>query len=305
MPEFDGWQIYYHLNLNAYSIGKLLIPHRWYNNSKITETLILDGGHKLTQEKQLNYFESDNFNNLKSIIESSPDGAEHKTEYNYAFDLFSSANNFLQRYMVGIPLKTTQWLNNKPISQKNLTYSQNWVGHDMFLPHQQQSVTTNTINTANPSVQNDLAYTDYDLKGNLLQYYTNDEVPVTVIYGYNQTLPILKVEGITYQTLMNLLGMGSNITGYNNLDICQKSNVDIDGASEQLLINALNTVWGTLSNYQVTTYTYDPLIGVTSITPPSGIREVYLYDTGGRLKEIRENDATGKLLKEFKYNYKP
>jgi hypothetical protein len=54
----------------------------------------------------------------------------------------------------------------------------------------------------------------------------------------------------------------------------------------------------------VTTYTYDPLIGVRSITPPSGIREVYIYDTANRLKEIRENDATGKLLKEFKYNYK-
>ena len=60
-----------------------------------------------------------------------------------------------------------------------------------------------------------------------------------------------------------------------------------------------------LSNYSITTYTYDPLVGVTSITPPSGIREVYLYDTANRLKEIREDNATGKILKEFKYNYKP
>jgi hypothetical protein len=59
-----------------------------------------------------------------------------------------------------------------------------------------------------------------------------------------------------------------------------------------------------LSGYQITTYTYDPLIGVRSITPPSGIREVYLYDTANRLMEIREGNQTGKLLKEFKYNYK-
>ena len=60
----------------------------------------------------------------------------------------------------------------------------------------------------------------------------------------------------------------------------------------------------------VTTYTYDPLIGVTTITPPSGIREQYLYDTANRLKEIqvRERDNTGnyvvKTIKELKYNYK-
>ncbi|WP_374464396.1 hypothetical protein [Chryseobacterium sp.] len=59
-----------------------------------------------------------------------------------------------------------------------------------------------------------------------------------------------------------------------------------------------------MPNYQITTYTYDPLIGVRSITPPSGIREVYIYDSANRLKEIRENNQTGNLLKEFKYNYK-
>ncbi|BAP31520.1 uncharacterized protein CHSO_2483 [Chryseobacterium sp. StRB126] len=59
-----------------------------------------------------------------------------------------------------------------------------------------------------------------------------------------------------------------------------------------------------LSGYQTTTYSYDPLIGVRSITPPSGIREVYLYDTAGRLKEVREHNNTGKLLKEFNYHYK-
>ncbi|MNY54568.1 hypothetical protein D3C86_1904580 [compost metagenome] len=56
------------------------------------------------------------------------------------------------------------------------------------------------------------------------------------------------------------------------------------------------------ANAQVTTYTYDPLIGVRSITPSSGIREIYKYDSANRLENIR--DINGKLLKEFKYNYK-
>ncbi|EJL68056.1 hypothetical protein [Chryseobacterium populi] len=77
-------------------------------------------------------------------------------------------------------------------------------------------------------------------------------------------------------------------------------------ATETALIAKLNELYINLrlKDYLITTYTYDPLIGITSITPPSGIREVYIYDTAGRLQEIRQDSKTGKLLKEFKYNYK-
>jgi hypothetical protein len=83
-------------------------------------------------------------------------------------------------------------------------------------------------------------------------------------------------------------------------------------ASEQSLISALDVFRNNsaLSNYQISTYTYDPLIGVKSITPPSGIREIYVYDTSNRLKEVKQldKDAAGnpvyKIVKEYKYNYK-
>ncbi|MDQ0478295.1 YD repeat-containing protein, partial [Chryseobacterium sp. MDT2-18] len=42
---------------------------------------------------------------------------------------------------------------------------------------------------------------------------------------------------------------------------------------------------------------------VTSITPPSGIRELYIYDTANRLKEVK--DITGNILKTYEYHYKP
>ncbi|MEJ5052587.1 hypothetical protein WH221_22365 [Chryseobacterium culicis] len=57
-------------------------------------------------------------------------------------------------------------------------------------------------------------------------------------------------------------------------------------------------------------YTYDPLVGITTITPPSGIRELYVYDSANRLKQVqvRERDNAGtyryKVVKEFRYHYK-
>jgi hypothetical protein len=44
-------------------------------------------------------------------------------------------------------------------------------------------------------MENKIKYDQYDAKGNLLQYTTKDGIPVSIIWGYNQTLPIAKVEG--------------------------------------------------------------------------------------------------------------
>ena len=44
------------------------------------------------------------------------------------------------------------------------------------------------------------------------------------------------------------------------------------------------------------------MIGVTSITPPNGIREIYHYDAANRLEKVV--DINGNILKEYKYQYK-
>jgi YD repeat-containing protein len=52
---------------------------------------------------------------------------------------------------------------------------------------------------------------------------------------------------------------------------------------------------------QMTTYTYDPLLGMTSSSDVNNSVERYQYDGLGRLKLVR--DAEGNITKQFQYNY--
>ena len=85
------------------------------------------------------------------------------------------------------------------------------------------------------------------------------------------------------------------------------SNADNDrtvgaAGNEGVLRTALDVLRAALPNAQVTTYTYDPLIGVTSITDPSGYTVYYVYDDFNRLQYIKNKD--GEVIEQYRYNYK-
>ncbi|SDQ40737.1 hypothetical protein SAMN05421664_1488 [Chryseobacterium soldanellicola] len=229
---------------------------------------------------------------------TTPDGVVLKKLYQYAHEKGNQL--MIDKNMVGMPLETntTQTINGatKTLSKTETIYPTSiptTQAGNLVLP-----LSVKSYDIQNNTSSTEVTYDKYDSKGNLQQYTTKDGVSVTIIWGYNNIQPIAKVEGATYDQLVNS-GLISAIVSASDLDAANPAN-------EAALITALDSFRNNsaLSGYQVSTYTYDPLIGVTSITPPSGIREVYLYDTANRLKEIRESNATGKLLKEFKYNYK-
>jgi len=52
----------------------------------------------------------------------------------------------------------------------------------------------------------------------------------------------------------------------------------------------------------VTTYTYIPLVGVSTITDPKGDKITYTYDAFNRLQSVKDKD--GNILTENEYRYK-
>lgn len=283
------WVQGYKKYFNTPTLKKKVITD-YFNNTPVTSTTEY-------------YYNSSNHLNLAIENSITPDNIELSKGYSYAQDLNVNNSTMISKNMVGIPVITEVKENNKTLSKIEIVYptaiptSQ---AGSLILPLSAKSYDISNLSTT-PSTE--VTYDLYDSKGNLQQYTTKDGVSTTIIWGYNNTQPIAKIEGAKLSDIQQ--SFIDSIVNASDTDALAAPNND-----ETSFLSVLNTFKNNLPNYQVNTYTYDPLIGVRSITPPSGIKEVYIYDTANRLKEIKQElkNANGsleyKILKEFKYNYK-
>ncbi|MFN3771750.1 hypothetical protein [Cloacibacterium normanense] len=288
-PFFNVYNLIYKVIFPTYNPGPTSIIKKEYSNGTALIT------------KTENTYASDNNvgkGNILSTITTFPDGTKHNFTYQYAHE---KGNQYLiDKNIVGISLQKTITKNNIGISSVDTKYpttqtEANTKTNGLPLPTSIVSYGVQ-IPGMSSTPNTEIIYDKYDSKGNILQYTTKSGIPLTIIWGYNQTQPIAKIEGAKYDDVKTLQVV---------LDAITSSNADaLDPTKESGLIAALDKLRdeSTLKNFQITTYTYDPLIGVTSITPPSGVREIYKYDTANRLEKVV--DINGNILKEYKYHYK-
>ncbi len=138
-----------------------------------------------------------------------------------------------------------------------------------------------------PSGENTTIIDNYDSFGNIRQYHKKDNVLKTILWGYNSQYPVAEIVGSDYATVSTI------ITNQSLLD---------NPANDTSLRDYLHTLRTSLPNAMVTTYTYIPLIGMTSSTDPKGMTTFYEYDDFQRLKSIK--DQKGNIIKSYDYHYK-
>jgi YD repeat-containing protein len=81
---------------------------------------------------------------------------------------------------------------------------------------------------------------------------------------------------------------------------------DSPNSNEAQVIDALNALrTSTDANLQkamITTYTYNPLIGISTVTDPKGDTQTYHYDEFNRLQFVK--DSEDNILSENAYHYR-
>ena len=127
--------------------------------------------------------------------------------------------------------------------------------------------------------------------GNLTELELVGGIRIVYLWGYfKQQYPIAKIENST------LAEVESTLTA------AELSGIQNGLYSESVLKSKLDKIRLGLPNAMVTTYTHNPLIGLTSITDPRGKETSYQYDDFKRLKAVLDDDL--KFLQEYKYHYK-
>ena len=176
---------------------------------------------------------------------------------------------------------------NENISKSKTIYGSFENGH--ILPSKIQ------IAKGNKTLEDKFIYHKYDSKGNPMEVSKKDGTKVYYVWGYKKTQPIIKIEGFTTLTT----SQESAITNAINA-----SNDDINEESENNLRNKLESVRSSFSNSNVlvTTLTYNPLVGITSVTDPRGRTIFYKYDEFNRLEFVKDHEEN--ILSKNQYNYK-
>lgn len=132
----------------------------------------------------------------------------------------------------------------------------------------------------------EITYDRYDDNGNILQYTSKDGIVHALIWGYKKNFPVAEIQGSNYNTALSFINPAI-----------------LETNDDQQIRTELNKIRTGLANTGalVATYTYAPLIGITSSTDATGRTTFFESDGLGRLKLIK--DQNGKILKQFGYQY--
>jgi YD repeat-containing protein len=139
----------------------------------------------------------------------------------------------------------------------------------------------------------------YEAEGNPVEVSRNDYDPHTIlVWGYFGKQLIAKLDNASFEniTSSNLQKINSAI-GWSNTENSAAVEANIRNEFLNMVANSPFFIGA-----ELTVYTYDPLIGMTSVTDSRGRIVFYEYDEFNRLIYTKDHD--GKVLSETRFNYK-
>ncbi|WP_299441273.1 hypothetical protein [uncultured Aquimarina sp.] len=231
----------------------------------------------------------DNNNQLIEQTTTDSKGDSKKVNYFYPYHPQVNENILITDNRISSPVKTETYHQNQKQSTALVNFKQWDTGE--YLPETIQAAKEDT------SLRDQTVYHKYDGNGNPLETSAREGVHTIYVWGYQETAPIAVIANATYE------GMPQDVK--NLIAAAQlASNDDKNPTSELALRTALQELRSHtyFNNKQMVTYTYDPLIGMTSQTDPRGYTMYYEYDSQHRLQFVK--DERGNLISENQYKYK-
>jgi YD repeat-containing protein len=285
--EIYNLEKYYHENfLNVYGYGfRKYVSGEELLVQKQTIEYGADGS-SISNQALFSYENQKLFPRSQTQINSK--GEEQKITFQYTFDdnyiNVSPHNEMVLNNIISQPVKKEQY-NNDHLSQSKTTKYKKWYDY-IFSPE------TEYFKTGGDPELPKIKFHNYDLYGGVGSVSIESGPEICYLYSYSGKFPIAKIEGGTYQQIVSILGGQSAIDIFSGFS--EPTSAEINNFISPLKVNLPRT--------HITSYTYKPLIGMTSMTDPKGMITTFEYDDFGRVKWLK--DQNGNILNENIYHYK-
>ena len=230
-------------------------------------------GEQMTTVTETFYESRENHYYPTRTLTTNSEGRQLETKYFYPFEAKNLSgvddvmmDSLLNEHQLGIPVEI-QRLDNSILVAKNRTNFDVFEGNPLADEVQTAKLTDN--------LDSRVTYYSYTPYGQPQEVALEDGAHIVYLWDANYNYPIAKIENATLAEVNDAL-VNSNI----------------------------NTVRqnNTLPNAMITTYSYKPMVGLTSMTDSRGYRMTYEYDDFNRLKRVK--DADGHIISENNYHYK-
>ena len=254
---------------NAYGLNNYWVKQNFSRTTSYRNNLLLTN--------TTNYFYDDTLHRQVTRSESLDSKADLiTTTYKYPEDM--GLTGLINDHRIAEVVQASKKVNNQFVSTRRTIYStvpgklwptiiQFGYGDELLL---EDKITINS----------------YDNYGNIREYTGVDGVMVTLIWGYNDLLPVAKIVGASFGEVLTELG--------GTLVLNDELGNAFSAAQHQQLRTGL-------PNAQITTYTYDPGIGIISQTDPNGLITTYEYGNLNRLYQVKDHD--GNVIQQYEYHY--
>ena len=287
-------------NPGSFSIGRYNIWTEWYLKTAEIDTAYFygeSGVSKIIQQKAFSY-DKNNFYMQTDVWQKRSDGKSMHQRLSYPKDHNNSAgfnvDALLNRHIIGLPIRKENHVGNKIIDGEIIKYN------EIGLPiasYVYEGTDTDTV-----ALNSSLVVPSYYVLNYVLAYDgPNIKKAVEVskekgqkecfLWGYREQYPVANIKNADYATVVAALG------GQAVVDAFAASNpTDAEVKSFLMPLKA------GLPNAFITSYTYKPLVGMTSQTDAKGMTTYFEYDSFQRLKYVK--DQNGNIIKSYTYYLK-